>query len=73
MQIIKKILTFYTHQVYMELPDEFLNRKIELIILSCTDDKEPADRHERLLKIYNESRGSLPEKYRFDREEAHER
>lgn len=30
-------------------------------------------RNDRLVKIFNESRGVLPEKFRFDREEIHER
>ena len=30
-------------------------------------------RNDRLVKIFNESQGVLPEKFRFDREEIHER
>ena len=73
MQVIRKILTPYTNHLKIELPVEFLNKKVELIISPCSDDKEPADKHARLLKIYHESQGTLPEKYKFDREEAHER
>ncbi|MDM8536362.1 hypothetical protein QUF70_06380 [Desulfobacterales bacterium HSG17] len=79
MQVIRKIIIPSTHQLSIKLPDEFLNKKIELLILPCNDDIKLADcdclpdRQARLMKIYNESNGRLPEKYKFDREEAHER
>jgi hypothetical protein len=73
MQAIRQIISPCSENLSLRLPKEFLNKKIEVIIFPYTEDKEPADREERLLKIYNESEGILPDNYKFDREEAHER
>jgi len=73
MQAIRHILTPCSDNLSLRLPKEFLNKKVEVIILPYNEDKEPADKQERLLKIYNESEGILPDNYKFDREEANER
>ncbi|QTA83265.1 Uncharacterized protein dnl_56610 [Desulfonema limicola] len=73
MQAIKQILTPFSDNINIKLPKELINKTIEVIILYFPEDNESADREERLLKIYNKSQGILPDNYKFDREEAHEK
>lgn len=73
MQAIKQILTPFSEYINIKLPKEFINKTIEVIILYYPEDNESTEKKERLLKIYNESQGVLPDNYKFDREEAHER
>ncbi len=73
MEAIRKIVTSISEDLIIKLPEEFRNRKLEVIILPSNEEDQRLKKKERLLKIYNESKGVLPEGYRFDREEAHER
>ncbi|MBU0567012.1 hypothetical protein KJ693_00860 [bacterium] len=73
MQAMRNIVTPRSENLIIRLPREFRNKRVEVIILPCQGEKEQTKRKERLLKIFNESKGVLPEGYRFNREEAHER
>lgn len=74
MQAMREVLTPQSEELIIKLPDEFKNKKLEVIILPyCDEKKQKLNRKERLLKIFNESHGILPEGYSFNREESHER
>ncbi len=74
MQAIREIVSPQSEELVIKLPRNFIQEKIEVIILPFTqENREVASKKERLMKIYNESKGSLPVGYKFDREEAHER
>jgi hypothetical protein len=73
MQAVRKIITPQSEDLIIRIPPEFKNKKIEIIILPFDEEKNHQMRRERLLKIYQESKGILPEGYKFNREEAHAR
>ena len=73
MQAVRKIITPQSEDLIIKIPPEFKNKKIEIIIFPFDEEKNHQMRRERLLKIYQESRGILPEGYKFNREEAHAR
>ncbi len=73
MKAIRKLITSKSEDLTIRLPDEFKNKKLEVIILPYDEKEEKTERRERLLKIYNQSKGVLPEGYKFNREEIHER
>jgi hypothetical protein len=73
MQAVRKIITPQSEDLIIKIPPEFKNKKIEIIISPFYEENNHQMRRERLLKIYQESRGILPEGYKFNREEAHAR
>jgi hypothetical protein len=74
MEIVREICIAQTEDLKVKLPREFVKRKLEVIILPFYQEKqEKPDRKERLMKIYNASKGTLPGDYKFNRDEAHER
>jgi thiamine pyrophosphate-dependent acetolactate synthase large subunit-like protein len=74
MQAIRKIVSPQSEELVIKLPRNFMQEKIEVIILPfLQEDREMPGKTERLMKIYNESKGVLPVGYKFDRDEAHER
>jgi thiamine pyrophosphate-dependent acetolactate synthase large subunit-like protein len=75
MQAIRKIVSPQSEELVIKLPRNFIQEKIEVIILPFPqeEDREMASKKERLMKIYNESKGIFPVGYKFDRDEAHER
>jgi hypothetical protein len=68
-----------THALEDILVEEQLNRtepekKAGIIVLKYEDERSMnMSRKEKLLKIFNESKGVLPENFKFDRQEIHER
>ena len=56
----------------INIPKEFINSKIEVIAIPLVH-KEEINKKQKLLKIYNKSKGVLPKDYMFLREEAHAR
>lgn len=73
MQIIREIITSPSKELVVKLPAEFVNKKIEIIILPYYEESKQLDKKERLLRIFEQSKGVLPEGYKFDRDEAHAR
>jgi hypothetical protein len=73
MEAIREIVRSQSENLIIKLPEEFINKKIEVIILPYYELTEQTKRKERLLKIFNESKGILPEEYKFNREETYER
>jgi thiamine pyrophosphate-dependent acetolactate synthase large subunit-like protein len=74
MEAIREIVSPQSEELVIKLPRNFIQKKIEVIILPFPqEEKEMASKKERLMKIYNESKGVFPVGYKFDRDEAHER
>ena len=74
MQAIREIVSPQSEELVIKLPRNFIQKKIEVIILPFhQEEQEKAGKKERLMKIYNESKGIFPVGYKFDRDEAHER
>lgn len=73
MKAVRKIITPQSEDLIIKIPSEFKNKKIEVIIFPFQEENNHQMRRDRLLKIYQESKGILPEGYKFDREEAHAR
>lgn len=73
MQAIREIITPQSEDLIIKIPPQFKNKKIEVIIFPFYDENNHQMRRERLLKIYQESKGILPEGYKFNREDAHAR
>lgn len=73
MQAVREIITPQSEDLIIKIPAEFKNKKIEVIIFPFYEETNHQMRRERLLKIFQESKGILPEGYKFNREEAHAR
>ncbi len=73
MKAVREIITPQSDDLIIKIPSEFKNKKIEVIIFPFYEENNHQMRRERLLKIYQESKGILPEGYKFNREEAHAR
>jgi len=73
MQALREIVTPKDGAIKISLPSELSNRKVEVIIFPYDVPARTASRNKRLKKIFDESHGSLPVGYRFNRDEAHER
>lgn len=73
MKAVREIITPQSEDLMIKIPLEFKNKKIEVIIFPFYEENNHQMRRERLLKIYQESMGLLPEGYKFNREEAHAR
>ena len=74
MKAIKEIITTTSRELILNLPDELVNKTVEIIILPFDEEKDKiGGKKNRLLKIFNESKGVLPSGYKFNREESHER
>ena len=73
MKAVREIITPQSEDLMIKIPPEFKNKKIEVIIFPFYEENNHQMRRERLLKIYQESKGILPEGYKFNREEAHAR
>lgn len=68
--MVQKVdLSSLTDEAKRELLDffEFLKNRYK------TNGKEQINKEERLLRIFKESSGILPEGYKFNREETHDR
>jgi len=73
MKAVREIITPQSEDLIIKIPSEFKNKKIEVIIFPLYEENNHQMRRERLLKIYQESNGILPDGYKFNREEAHAR
>lgn len=74
MKAIKEIITTTSSELVLNLPEELVNKTVEIIILPFDEEKDKTGgKKNRLLKIFNESGGVLPADYKFNREESHER
>ncbi len=73
MKAVREIITPQSDDLIIKIPSEFKNKKIEVIIFPFYEENNHQMRRERLLKIYQESKGILPEGYKFNRKEAHAR
>ena len=73
MQTFREIITPRNSQINITLPSEFTSGKVEVIVIPFETAARKLNRKKRLLKIFEQSHGTLPKDYRFDRDEAHGR
>ena len=73
MQALREIVTPRDGTIKISLPTELSHRKLEVIIFPYDAPARTTLRNKRLKKIFDESQGSLPVGYRFNRDETHER
>lgn len=73
MDAVREICYPQSEELLIKLPRKFIRKEIEVIILPIyREEKEKTGKKERLMKIYNESKGTLPKGYIFNRDEAYE-
>jgi hypothetical protein len=73
MKALREIVTPKDGAIKISLPAELSNRRVEVIIFPYDAPARTSSRNKRLKEIFDESHGSLPAGYRFNRDEAHER
>jgi hypothetical protein len=61
-----------TDQIAINIPREFVDKEIEIIIRPVKTENG-RNKKERLLEIFEKYNVVLPENYKFNREELHER
>ena len=73
MEAIREIKKVISNEITIKLPDDYNNKEVEIIILPY--DVKSSDNKKKIIlrNIYNDSKGILPENYKFNREEIHER
>lgn len=73
MQAFREIVTPHNSEINITLPAEFATGKVEVIVIPFEPSVRKFNKKKRLLEIFNQSHGTLPKDYRFDRDEAHGR
>ena len=73
MQAFREIVTPHNSQIKITLPAELGSGKVEVIVIPFQGTAKKLNKKKRLLEIFEQSHGTLPEGYRFDRDETHER
>lgn len=63
---IREIIEDNTGELNLKLPQEFRNKKIEVIIFPY-DEEECEENKEKIIEIFEGFRGVLPVGYKFDR------
>lgn len=69
MNVIRETKRVKKNQITINVPDEFLNRKVEIIILPLMEKKKKVNKKSSFLQFVKENRFILPEGYNFKREE----
>ena len=69
---MKQTMKPMTDQIAINIPREFMNKEIEIVIRPVKTE-EDRNKKERLLEIFEKYNVVLPENYKFNREELHER
>lgn len=73
MEAVREIFYPQSEELLIKLPRKFIRKEIEVIILPIyREGKEKKGKKDRLMRIYSESMGTLPEGYKFNRDEAYE-
>jgi len=73
MEAVRSILTPQSEDLIVKVPKEFVKKKLEVIILPFyQEERDTSSPKDRLMKIFNESKGILPMGYKFNRDEAYE-
>ena len=74
MEAIREIKIAHRHQLTIEVPDEFLEREVEIIVLPLGDEKKTSvnNRKESFLEFAQSFQLKLPQDYLFNREELYD-
>lgn len=74
MEVIREIKTIKNKELIINLPDDFLNKEVEIIIAPLLE-KSKVERNKRasFFKFVEENQFKLPGDYKFVREELYDR
>ena len=70
---MRQVVVPKTDRLVINIPREFINREIEIVIRPLVAGRCGGNRREKLLRIFERYNVDLPEGYKFNREELHER
>jgi bifunctional DNA-binding transcriptional regulator/antitoxin component of YhaV-PrlF toxin-antitoxin module len=69
---MRQVVIPKTDRLVINIPQEFVNKEIEIVIRPLPPEWKE-NRKEKLLRMFERYNVNLPEGYKFDREELHER
>jgi len=74
MEVIREIKTIKNKELIINLPDDFLNKEVEIIIAPLLE-KSKVEKNKRasFFKFVEENQFKLPGDYKFVREELYDR
>jgi hypothetical protein len=74
MDVIREIKTIKNKELTINLPDDFLNKKVEIIIFPLLEKRKITDNKKAsFFKFVEENQFKLPSDYKFVREELYDR
>jgi hypothetical protein len=74
MEVIREIKTIKNKELIINLPDDFLNKEVEIIIAPLLEkSKIEKDKRASFFKFVEENQFKLPGDYKFVREELYDR
>jgi uncharacterized protein len=75
MEVIREIKRVYRNQLTVDIPDEFLDKELEIIVfpLKEKNEKKKPNRVDSFFDFVNTYHFKLPENFKFDREELYDR
>jgi hypothetical protein len=74
MEVIHEIKTIKNKELIINLPDDFLNKEVEIIIAPLLEkSKIEKDKRASFFKFVEENQFKLPGDYKFVREELYDR
>lgn len=73
MEVIRETKRIEKNQITINLPDEFVNKKVEITISPIVEKKEKENKKSLFLQFVKENQFKLPLDYKFVREELYDR
>jgi len=77
MNALRQILSPHEHRLQIDLPDEFVGQRLEILIFTLPEPEAAvegaASADAKLKRLFDKFNVPLPPAYHFDREDAHER
>jgi hypothetical protein len=74
MEVLREIKTITKKELTINLPDDFLNKEVEIIVFPLLKKRTPAkDKRASFFKFVEENQFKLPNDYKFVREELYDR
>ncbi|MCK4765572.1 MAG: hypothetical protein KAW12_25445 [Candidatus Aminicenantes bacterium] len=73
MELIRETRRINKNQITINIPDEFLNKKVEIVIAPLIEKKKKVDQRASFLRFAEKNRFNLPGDYKFVREELYDR
>ncbi len=74
MEVIREIKTIKNKELIINLPDDFLNKEVEIIIAPLLEKSRiEKDKRASFFKFVEENQFKLPGDYKFVREELYDR